>query len=314
MKIYFMPIGWLLLAASSASAQCNCNSSGTVPFNEGVSSLVVLRKNTWVTELYGDSRTFNNAHSEHNHSHHDHTAENNPAAASQNRYSVLAGIRYGISNRITLSVLQPYVWIVASPTRSNGMGDLLFSIAGKIVASKKISIGAVSGVKVPTGIRSSTHSDNNMAIGSGSFDPVVGLFITQSWQQSFLRVRCDLKYGTVGFNETNLGNTASGMISYFKKLKRKAAACNADSLSNQTHPLSWALFGSLMGEHYSHQTIEKVVVGNSGGYLVLASMGAQLEVKKWRIPITFGIPIKQFWYSKEAKTKFRIQLGVIKSI
>lgn len=318
MKRIFLFMVLSVAAWLNGSAQCNCSgSSSSVSFGETGSSSITLKKNQWMAELYGDYRSFAHSHTTHDHSGHTHNHGASIADSSSNELEsmliVLGGIRYGLTNRISISVQQPHLWLNATPQSTSGIGDLMFIATAKVFDKNDFSGAILAGAEFPTGVKSKLSGENNLAIGSGSFDPVMGLVLVKSWQKSFIRANVFYKYSTIGYEKINFGNFLNHNLTFSYKLKGVSPVCKADSLNAEPDKFSWTVFANIAGEWFGEQVKENAIIENTGGYMLLTGIGTQLGFGKWFIPVSITVPIMQDLHGEQSQTKFRIRIGVIKT-
>ena len=306
------------LAWLNGSAQCSCSgSSSSVSFGETGSSSLSLKKNQWTAEIFGDYRSFTQSHTTHDHSshlhNHDSATANSSSSELKNMLIALGGIRYGLTNRITLSLQQPHIWLNAMPQSTSGLGDLMFIATAKLFDKNDFSGAMLAGAEFPTGIKSKLSGENNLAIGSGSFDPVVGFVLVKAWQKSFIRANVFYKHSTIGYDKTNFGSFLNHNLTYSYKLKEENSECAVDSLNDESDKFSWTVFSNISGEWYSEQVKENITIENTGGYMLLTGIGTQLGFGKWFIPLSFTIPVLQHFHGEQSQTKFRTKIGIIKT-
>lgn len=311
----FMVLG--LFAGLNGFAQCSCGSSSSVSFSETGHSTITLQKNQWLGELYEDYRNYAQEkitadQSIHLHNHGTATASNTLSELAS-MWIALGGVRYGLSNRVTISIQQPYMLLNATPQKINGVGDLMTIATIKLFDKNDFSGAILSGVELPTGIKSNLSGENNLAIGSGSFDPLVGLMLVKAWQKSFIRANVVYKNSTLGYDKTNFGSFLNHNLTFNYKLKGVNKICEADSLNTKTDKFSWIVFTSISGEGYGKQAKENTTIANTGGYMLLTSIGTQFGLGKWFIPLSISTPIIQHLNGNQSQTKFRIKIGLIKS-
>ncbi len=318
MKSYFLFVVLSTFACLNAYAQCSCSgSSSSVSFGETGNSSITLKKKQWMAEIYGDYRSFGQNESAHDHSNHVHEHATDLTESSSNELKsmliALGGIRYGLTNRITLSLQQPYILLNAKPTSTSGLGDLMLVATAKVFDTDDFSGAILAGTDLPTGVKSTLSGENNLAIGSGSFDPVVGFVLIKSWQKSFFRANVFYKRGMVGYDKTNFGSFINPSLSFSYKLKGLNALCDSDSLSLATDKFSWNVFANVAGEWYSEQKKQITVLANTGGFMLLTGVGTQLSFGKWSIPVSFTFPLVQALHGEQSHTIGRARIGITKT-
>lgn len=294
-------------------AQCNCSgSSSAVSFGENSSAELTMQKGKLQAEIFGDYRSFKNNDAPHDHSTHSH-ANGSVEDSSENELKSmmigLGGLRYGLTNRVTLSVQQPDVWLNTKPTSTNGLGDMMIVSTVKFMDREKFTAGLLAGLELPTGKKSPFTDEANLAIGSGSIDFVGGIVLIKPFTKSFVRINAFYKHSTGGYNETQFGDFFSHSVSFGYKLNN-TKSCSADSLKSK---LSVNLFSSIAGEWNGEQIRQNIVNANTGGYTLLLQAGTLFRIGKWSIPLSFSIPVMQELKGEQSKTTLRTRIGLTKT-
>lgn len=304
----------------SAFSHCVCSgSSSTISFG-GIGNVSnVLHKKQWLTEFHSDYRTLtyqNSSNESFSHLHESNETSHDEFLSSSNKLTTMflgiGGMRYGVTDRITFSIQQPLVRINATGQRIQGVGDLMVMGTAELVNKNGFSMAITGGVELPSGIKSSLSEENYSVIGTGSFDPVVGLSAIKSWNRNFIRATGFYKYTTEGFDNTNFGSLFSYNLTYSYNLKEQDLSCGSDSLKAKKSAVSWNAFIGFTGEWYGKQIQNNTIIDNTGGNLMLTSVGTQFGYKKWIIPISFTIPIEQNLRGNQSITQFRVKVGVVK--
>ncbi|MBI5857587.1 MAG: hypothetical protein HZB42_08035 [Sphingobacteriales bacterium] len=317
------------IVAVNSFSQCSCGSSSSgLAYGESGSPSLTLKKNKWLFDGYSEYRSFRTHH---------HDIKNGnitnsdtiPENELRNARIALLGIRYGLTNNITLSLQQPYLWLNGSLQRADGLGDLLLISTIKLFGKNNFTGAFIAGVKFPTGKKSVLDNETNSVIGSGSYDPVGGIVLVKSFPKSFIRLNTLYKYGTAGFDKTKFGNFFSHNISFGYQLKGKEESCStplggnaqstdtilsAKKINHVKENISWNVTAGISGEWSSGQTKDHEIIQNTGGYSLFLQTGATPGFKEWLIPITFSIPLIQKLNGEQHQTNFRIKIGIIKSI
>ena len=160
-----------ILATTQAYSQCACcagagTGSSNGDYNNGI---LTLQKKQWVVETYGDYRTIKEGAAHHGHHEPaDTTAEEETPLKSMFISSL--GLRYGITAKITVSALLPYVFLQTDNGNDNGIGDLILLGTFNIFSKNNFNLALQAGVELPTGIQKGSKFDNTtVVVGSGSF-------------------------------------------------------------------------------------------------------------------------------------------------
>lgn len=160
---------------SNSFSQCACCAGAGIgssngDYNNGV---LTLNKKQWVVEAYGDYRTIKEA-----------GAPEEDEKLLTNMFIGSAGVRYGLNQHITLSALLPYVFLHTNNGNDKGFGDIDLFATIKLLSKNNFNIALQAGVELPTGVSKPSSFDNTTVIvGSGSFDPMVGLIVSKKWDK-----------------------------------------------------------------------------------------------------------------------------------
>jgi hypothetical protein len=223
----------------------------------------------------------------------------------------IVGIRYGISNKLSLLLQEPMFLINSSSVNSRTIGDML-SLANYFPVNKPtIKIGLQAGMEWPTGQMLQISNGSAISTGSGSYDPVAGVNLLKPLKNSFIRASGFFKYTTKGFNDTYYGNFFGHQLNYTVFLKRASTTCSIDTL-NRSKPLLSMNF-QVAGEWTQAQLKNNVVLENTGSYVVLGSIGSTISYNGFAIPITFSLPLYQNFLGEQNQTKFRLRIGITKT-
>lgn len=305
-KTIFMLL--LVINVGLINGQCSCcGSSSNISAGETTPMSYSLDKGQFLAELYSDLRLFDPVAPDNSPDHHSQT---NMALSINNMVLASVGLRYGINSRLSLSVQQPYIFINGVTTNSKTFGDLL-SLANYILIRKqKMALNFQAGMEWPTGENVQEANGNSVATGSGSFDPVAGFGFVRMFERSSLRAGAFFKYTTDGFNNINYGKFCNQQISYNYFVTRVAEGCTPDSASKK---LSFAVNAQLSGEWLQMQMKNYSIIANTGGYTVLAGLGATLNFKGFSVPLVIAIPVCQYMHGNQNQNRFRLRVGLTKT-
>ena len=306
--------GVLLVVANCIYAQCNCSSaSSPVSFAETGNASITLNKNQWVIETYADYRSFNRQRVNHNKHYHSTTENSSPESESKSVLIASGVLRYGLTNRITLSVQQPVQWLNSTIGNINGSGDLLFTATIKLFDKNYFAAAFVTDIELPTGTRSISDGKVNMSAGSGSYDPLGAIAIEQSWNNFFIRTNFLYKYSTVGFEKINVGSFMSHNITVGYRLKTAQTICTTDTINVPNKKISWSVFSGIPGEWTAHGVKENVTIINTGAYTLFLQAGSMVGFGKWSFSGSFGFPLIQKLTGEQNAMHYRTRIGIIKT-
>jgi len=295
-----------LLATTQTFSQCACCAAAGAGSSNGDYSngVLTLQKNLLVVEAYGDYRTIH--------------ASNAPVMDEQLLKSMFissVGLRYGITNNITISALVPYVFLHTNTGDDNGISDLFLMGMFNVYSKNNFNFALQAGVKLPTGIQKSSNFDNStVIIGSGSYDPLFGAMVAKRWNKITLLANGFFKYTTQGFHNNYYGKLTSHNLSLSYKIKSPTGVCALDSLNKNTvSNIGWSVTVGYCGEWIDKTIEDDVVDPNSGGYSGFATLGTNFSFKKWSFPLTVSLPVVSKLNGIQNDAGYRIRLGIIKS-
>lgn len=314
MKKYIILLITILFYATYANGQCACcagaatGSSGS--FNNNNNGMLTIKKRQLILEDYVEYRNINIKS--------EHIEEEETPLKSVFVNSL--GTRYGITDKITISALIPYVFLHTNNGNDNGLGDLMVIGTFNAYSKNSFNIALQGGLELPTGIQKGSKFDNTtVVVGSGSFDPMVGLLFSKQWKNNIvLQGNGTFKYTTNGFNGNYYGNISvqNITVSYrIKEIKSKAA----DLISNDTQyeiietNYRWTVFGGYYGEWLDKIREDGIVDEDSGYYLGFLNLGANFNYDSWSFPLTLSLPIMQDMNGEQNDAGIRLRIGVIKS-
>jgi hypothetical protein len=223
------------------------------------------------------------------------------------------GLRYGINNKTSLLIQQPYIFINATPNSSKAFGDMLSLINFKAVEKNGFTLGIQAGMEWPTGENIQANG-NSISTGSGSFDPAGGLNIMKSFKNSSLRASTFFKYTTKGFNNTYYGNFFGHQVGYNYFILNSNNQCMQDSLAKKANAskVTFALNVQISGEWLQPQMTGDVYIANTGYYAELAGAGFSLSYKGFTIPFLITVPMYQYYHGTQNQNQFRVRIGISK--
>lgn len=305
----------LLVTSTQVYSQCACcvgagTGSSNGDYNNGI---LTLQKKQLVLEGYGDYRTIQEGEAhQHLHETSNSTVEETPL---KDMFISSLGIRYGISDKITVSALLPYVFLNTNKGNDMGTGDLVLLGTVDLYSKNNFNLAIQAGLELPTGIQKGSNFDNStVVVGSGSYDPMAGLAFSKRWDKLTLRGNGIFKYTTTGFEKNYYGSISVQNLSLSYRLKGENIFCSPDTTNPAaTSDLSWNVFGGYYGEWLDKITEEEVVDENSGYYLGFTTLGTNLSYKKWSFPMTLSIPIIQNVNGDQNEAGYRFRIGIIKS-
>lgn len=198
------------MATIQSYSQCACCAGAGIGSSNGDynSGILTLKKNQWIAETYFDYRDIEEGKA---------TEEDETLLKSMFINSI--GVRNGISNKITVSVLIPYVTLNTNNGSDKGFGDLIMMGTFNILNKNNFNFALQTGIELPTGIQKSSSFDNStVVVGSGSFDPMAGIVFSKSWGKLSLQGNGLYKFTTLGFQKNYYGSLAIQNLSLSYKI------------------------------------------------------------------------------------------------
>lgn len=296
----------VVFMADRGFSQCACCAGAGVGSSNGDynNGILTLPKHIWVAESYGDYRHIKEG-----------DAIEDDEKLLKSMFITSLGLRYGASDKITISALLPYIFLHTNSGNDDGIGDLILLSTFNVYQHNNFDLALQGGVELPTGIQKSSNFDNTtVVVGSGSIDPMAGIMFSKRWNNLALQGNGLFKYTTDGFQKNYYGSLAVQNLSLSYKIKKGSAFCSMDSLDNKSvSNFGWNIFGGYYGEWLDKLKEDKIVDENSGYYLGFATIGTNLSYKKWNFPFTFSLPVISNMNGDQNGAGIRLRLGVIRS-
>ncbi len=288
-------------------SQCACcvAAGASATSNDYNNGALIMPKSQWVIEGYGDYRTIQNGN-----------AFQDDEKLLKNMFVSSLGVRYGLTNKITISALIPYVFLHTNYGNDSGLGDLALIGTFNLYSKDEFNFAVQTGVKLPTGIQKNSNFDNTtVVVGSGSYDPMLGIVFSKNWDKMALTGNGFYKYTTLGFNRNYYGSTATQNLTISYKIKSGGRLFAASDKGKKVMSnFGWSVFGGYNGEWHDKVKENNVVDENSGYYLGFANVGTNLSYKKWNFPLTVSLPIINNLNGSQNKAGYRLRIGIIRSL
>ncbi|MFM7018230.1 transporter [Flavobacterium sp.] len=296
----------LLATSTLIYSQCACCAGAGIGATNGDynNGILTLSKKMIVVETYTDFRSIQKG---------DAPEMDEKLLTSMRINSV--GIRYGVSKKLTVSALLPYVNLYTNNGSDSGFGDLIVLGTYSIYQKNNFSFAIQGGIKLPTGIqKDSNFDDSKIIIGSGSYDPMGGILVSKNWKNFTLNGNVLYKKSNPGFENNYYGSLSTQSLTLSYKIKGETTICSLDENDKKTKPN----FGLTANLGYTGEWLDKlkendIVDDNSGHYLGLANVGATISYKKWAMPINFSEPIINKMNGMQNNFGYRFRIGIIKA-
>ncbi len=295
------------LFAHSAYSQCACcagAASASGDFNNGIFTLPAKQ---YVLESYADFRTIRGGN--------DIMPLGNEEAPLKNMLITSLGARYGLSDKMVLSVLLPYAFLHTNYGNDRGLGDAMLLGTFEVFSHGNTRIALQGGVELPTGVQKSSNFDNTTVIvGSGSYDPAGGVLAAHRWGKFALQGNLFYKHTTRGFEGNYYSSVfVQNLTLSYRLAGAQSTVCTSDPKRAAKNSFSLNAFGGYYGEMLDKIVEDRIPDENSGYYLGFANLGANVFYKKWGVPVTLSLPVFQHLNGTQNEAGFRIKVGVVRS-
>ena len=306
------------MATTQTFSQCACCAgaglgSSNGDYNNGI---LTLPKHMLVTEIYADFRDIKNG-----------TASEGDEKLLRSMFISSVGARYGITDKINVSALLPYVFLYTNSGNDKGIGDLILMGTYKVFSKSMFNIALQAGVELPTGVQKDSNFDNTTVIvGSGSYDPMFGVSFSEKWNKLSLQGSGLYKHTGKGFNDNYYGSLAVQNLVLSYSIKGENNFCAVNNTNTEKNEKSSNLdmenesnfgvnvFGGYYGEWLDKLKEDGIVDEDSGHYLGFVALGTNVTFKKWTFPLTLSVPIINNVYGEQNSAGFRLHLGIIKAL
>jgi len=314
MKKVYLYICLLLIVYQSKAQTCTCSActGGVGSMNFLNDNDVALEKGRWMAEVNVQYTQFNMPGMGHSDATHAATG----ITELKNAFVTSPALRYGVNNRLVVSVILPYVSVTASghDWSSNGLSDMMvlgdYHVCGN--GTEKIRLSVTAGIKLPTGNQHPYDQELPVALSSGSYDPIVGASLVKKAGKVMLRANTFYKHSNKGFVDVYYGSFFSQSLMMSFKPCGEESCSPEDSLQRckSLHP-QFALFGGLVGESISPDIQDNIEIPNTGSYYLLAKAGIVLNfAESWSLPIALETPIYKSVNGMQNEISYRITTGL----
>lgn len=251
-------------------------------------------------------------------------------------------LAYGFTEDFTLGIRLPHVRRtnlregesaveVHEHGDSKGVGDM--TILGKYRVAKGLNDREATlllGLKTPTGNTHKTDRDGNRfetehQAGSGSWDPILGVAISERLERASLHASILYTFATNGAQKTNLGDRAQYGVAVSWRAGNETPSRPHDT--DEPHPhehgtdetfsnggYAWDWMLELNGTWENRQEITGIKDRNSGGHRVFLSPGARyVSSDGWAAYLSVGVPVVQNMNGAQTDAKLRLTAGVASS-
>lgn len=292
-KIFFLLLSGVL--ALQAAAQCTCgacsNPVGLV--TPAGDNMLQLPKRRMQAELFSEWRKFSDMPVL--------TAEAYGTSGLTSAAIITAAIRYGVTERLMVSAIQPYAVLKGYPGSSYGLTDLTLLAGYTVIGKPFVKVSVTAGAKLPT-VNSAIIEGSPVVLGSGSLDPAAGVALAVRRNRFIYTANFFYKHAAVGKDGISFGDLVTHNIT----VAYKSAG---DTIADTGRMLNFAL--GLSGEWNAPQTRSHLIIV-PGGYTAFLSPAVIFRTNRWSIPASFELPVLKT-KSNYQTTAYRVKLGIIYS-
>lgn len=311
MKKVFLYLCLLVAAHQSSAQSCSCSgcTGGVGSMNLSNENGVSLAKGSWMAELNGQYIRFEMPGMVSSDAFH-----LTGTTELKDAFSLTPILRYGLSDRLTISAALPYVTIQAAANgwTSTGFSDLMllgdYHAFGDGV--DKIKVSLLAGIKPPTGNQQPYEQDLPIALSSGSYDPIVGATLQKKYGRFNIRANALYKHSNKGFQDVYFGDFfIHSLLASFQPGENKNRA-EGDSLKKEPST-QFAIYGGLAGEDIGAQVQYDLTLPNSGSYYLYAKAGIIFTFSRnISLPVAFELPIYKSISGIQNEASYRINTGL----
>lgn len=221
---------------------------------------------------------------------------------------------YGIDEKLTGIISIPYLYkklsLGGQSRQVSGIGDMRTLLKYRIFTDdqhgKTHRLGAFIGMEWPTGDHNERDNlgriPHPLQLGSGSYDPIVGLvWTTQTFDWEF---DADISYKmNTEANGYEFGDVFSYNLSYQHRLF-------PGELPEENVPSF--LYGviELNGTYSLKDKLQRTNIDNTGGHRVIFSPGLQWVSKSWVIEASIQLPVFEGFNTNALKFDYGFTIGI----
>jgi hypothetical protein len=250
------------------------------------------------------------------------------AHSSDYLYSGSIALGYGVTDALTVSLRLPYVNRddlregpeeeepgVVEQGDSSGIGDL--TALGKFrflnISDGEQQAALMAGIKTPTGETEETTLEGELfetehQPGSGSWDPLLGLALTQDLGSVALDASLVYAFTTEGEQDSELGDRADYSLGVSHRLGGGAHEHEHDAGSH--FHTAWDLILEVNGAWEDRHEVGGEEEENSGGNVVYVSPGARFILNnRWSAFFSGGVPVVRDIRASHPENDYRLVAG-----
>jgi len=318
-KILLLSLSFLLsLALNAQNCSCGSGNLGAFASNALNDNAGFLNKKAWLFDLNYDYRSFTPFTSKEITKMLEH---NSDAIGVSNAWIATLKVSYGVSDKLALSVMQPYVNIattinqkmdgdrynILNSASTNAFAD--FSVFGTYLFYNKnnLRLAAIAGIELPTG-KVSTNQ-NAIITGSGTFDPILGISGSKKMGRFITKANVGYKLTTKNSSGMDYGDFLSHQVGLNYTINKNSSSDSACTSLSKKIVLMAGL--NLIGENLHPIKNNNVEVKNTGYYRNFVSPAFTVVLKDRLVSyLAMDIPVLQNNYGVQNASSYRFRVGL----
>lgn len=318
-KVILLTLSLLMgLAISAQNCSCGSGNLGAFSSNTLNDNAGFLNKKAWLVDLNYDYRSFTPFTSKEITKMLEH---NSDAIGVSNAWVAALKVSYGVSDKFTLSVVQPYVNIATTINQkmdgesyntinsasTNAFADL--SVFGTYLFYNKnnLKFASTVGIELPTG--EITKDQNAIVTGSGTFDPMFGISGSKKLGKFSAKAIVGYKLTTKNSSGMDYGDFLSHQIGINYTINK--AVTSDSTCSNTAKRMVFMAGVNLIGENLHPIKNNGIEVKNTGYYRTFVSPSFMaVFIDRIVTYAAIDIPALQNNYGVQNATSYRFRIGI----
>ena len=228
---------------------------------------------------------------------------------------------WNIKKNLRIIANLPYTYIEkkyqnGTKKSKNGLSDFSLSALKKLISTFKVNkqntaiantVWAGVNLKIPTGnyikkdVENNTVSTNLFQLGTGTFDANAILIYDLIINTSGLNFTSNYKFNTTNKDNYSYGNKWSTILQLYRNIDLNKKYVITPNIGCQY-------------DFTKKDVSNKSVIKNTGGYILMSTIGLETKLKKILLGFNFQNPIKQKIGFNTAKANERFMIHFAKSI
>lgn len=251
---------------------------------------------------------------------------------TDNIATAVAGLAYGVTDRLTITAELPFVRraalregealpVPAVNLLGNvaGFGDASVLAKYRIAGSEEHGLALIAGIKLPTGSVQRLSDGGELLEtehqpGSGSWDYYLGAAAGTKFGWLSLDASVLYQFSGRGAQDTRLGDRLQGGLALSHRFgSAEHLDAGGDEPGEHGHR-SWDALAEVTAEWEGHQRVAGAVEDATGGTAVWLTSGARFNAASaYSVTLAVGVPVWQNIRASHADSSYRLTLSLGKS-